>query len=367
MILTLAAALLLPGVVFVYVAATTSDWTPSQRQIRTWQIGEKVLRDTGEGITFSLGKAPIRLFYMIQPSEPAIYSSFSCELYLQKPIRPKVVLYYRNITRTNEHVPFRSIDLSSQIRSPRWNNIYASVDEALDLQKANEFVLSFTSPRGPNAVRVRNASLESFSLPERCSQMLASLFEWQPLTHKNNNAMLSPKLAGHGFTYVLWAALPLSLIILLIRRSVFRETFSLVVHGVVTVLVFFVMIDLRNNVDRFLHVQRAIARYTQSQDLHAYLDDLYWGNPLFSETLRYLKEELPSDSPYYITFGQRVEPLVRQTCYYARPARRVRKIEEADVVLLLGASAVDFMFDRFQEWNRKTTLPNGVMVFERQK
>lgn len=363
--LTLGVALLTPVFVFLYLAASTSDRISYEHKMTSWVKGKAFYNDTSKGVLFAVGKRPIDLFCST-PFPKKNYSLFSCELFIKRPIRGKTILFYGCRKRGGIKEKFRSVNLSSQVHRLGWNKIFISADHAIDLHKADDFVLRLASPKGKNIMGVRNARIQTFPFAKRCRQMLSELFKREPLKQSSINFILSQQITGYGFVFILWVSVPLACIIMFFRRFVLRESFNPFSHGVLTILIFFVMIDLHNSTDYFRNAQDAVMRRSSVQNIYDYFDELESSYPWFSKTLYYLKEGIPSGSRYYLSLEGPGYPgwVVDRLRYYARPLASTT-VENADVAILGGDVAE--RFNRSGKWKIKTTLQGRVAVFERRK
>ena len=85
--------------------------------------------------------------------------------------------------------------------------------------------------------------------------------------------------------------------------------------------------------------------------------------------MKYLNDELPLNSRYYIEFKgpHSFARGVDLVCYHALPARRTQEVKEADLALLMDAPRSESMFVKSEEWQRKTALSHGIAVFERRR
>jgi hypothetical protein len=359
---TILTALIAPVLVFAALVALTSDRAPREFAIDAWRLGGRRLVDSGAGLTFPVGLRPT----FLSPAAPppaAPFARLDLEVYLRRPLELQAGLLYRLPAGKREDL--RAYDFSLDIRKTGWNPVTISADDAAGLEKAEAIRLSLISLQGPNVAGIRNARLRSYSYGARAGQMLAALFRHEPLVPASVNFQVSQRVAGRGFSFLLWGALPLAAAGLLLRRFLLRERFRLLPHAALTLLVLFVLADLRNSTDAFLNARTAAARQARAPSIDAYLRQIERATPWLPDTARFLRETLPSGQRYYLHFGRHplTQVAARRAAYYAWPARRTFDVQEARLILSYGRSVEPF--EQFRRWRRVGTLPGGVVVNER--
>lgn len=360
---TVAGAILAAAVVFLFLAAATSDGSGRVERFERWTSGPNQLIDDGRGITFPVGPRPSLLLHTIADGGPA-YALLTFEAYLRDPLSPEAGLIYG---AGGDLADFRAYDFSGQVARTGWNPIEISADEALGLGDAETVGLSLASLSGPNVMGVRGAALRTVSLGGRLRQMGAALVRHEPLAARSMNFSPSPKIAGRGFNFILWCALALSCLLLLARRLLLGGRLPLLSHLGASVLALVVLADLRNSVDYFQNARTAVERRANAPDTIAYLADLEAPFPWFAESVDYLRkwgERSPGKRYYLHVSGSYFAPQALDRAeYYLLPVRRAANLVEADVVLIHALPEAPFEASR--GWRRREPLPGGVAVYER--
>jgi len=241
--------------IIIYGIIKTSGSHQIEYEIDSWQAGKQIVRDNGMGLSLTVSSKPSYILYRIpKPQQQSV--EFSCEISLQQPIRPTILLYYRQQRQPQEKGGFRAIDLSNQVYSTANNAIHITFDDYAGLIHANELVLSFASSQDKNIITLKNPRLKTLTFANRFKQAIKALFRGQPLTQGSNNFILSQKLNGHGYLYFLWITVIFSILLLLFRRFILRTKFPVVVHMSVTFIIIFMLADLRNMHDYSCYPKR---------------------------------------------------------------------------------------------------------------
>lgn len=363
---TIVVAVAAPLLVFSFLAVSTADFFGYERKITSWSVGGNVVSDKGAGLTFDIGAQPVVLVTNI-PTDKASFSRFEFTLTIPNASAPTVNLLYRN--SKNANTPFGYTSLTGQIRGPGPNRIALLFDEAPRLVDANQLALQLSSTGGPSRVTVSEASVSSVSYITRALQMTGALLRHKPLTQGGNNFVNAQTVAGRGFLFIFWIALPIAIIALLVRRFVLHESLSLIGHGALTIIVFVVMIDLRNMSDYIQHANAAVSTRAGSADIYEYLDSRETYFPWFADTVRAVREELPDGGHYCLRAGRASGGFYEaraRAAYYSRPASMTSKPENADVVILYNSSPKEFA--ESERWALVPPKPEQrVMVFRKRK
>ncbi|MDP3936771.1 MAG: hypothetical protein Q8R92_01390 [Deltaproteobacteria bacterium] len=357
------AALLAPAAVFLYLAAVTSDGSGRVERLTRWESGGALPADAGGGVTFPVGAYPVLLLHD-KPDPGPVYSLLTFEVYLRNPLPAEAGFLYgrgRALDRFQVH------DFSTQIGRTGWNPIAVTADDAAGMGNAPVVGLSFVSVAGPNVMGIRGAELRTVPFSRRLGQMVSALLRPELLSQRSMNFIPSQKIAGRGFLHLIWVALPLALIVLLFRRFVLRRPLRMAAHAAVTVLVLFVLADLRNSADLAANAEASASRRARLPDTMATLAEIEAGFPWFTDALRYLGawgETHPDGSYYLHVAGSYFAPQAAdRAAYYLLPLRRAATLNEADVALVYGHS-----FEPFEAsvgWGYPDALPSGAAVYKR--
>lgn len=360
---TVLVALLASALVFLWLAWATSDGSGRVERFERWTSGPNRLTDPGTGITFPVGPVPSRLLHQVADPAP-VYALFTSEIYVRNPLPPEAGLLYGP---RPDRGALRVYDFSSRLGRTGWNRVAVSADDALGLADARTVGLSLASLSGPNVMGVRGAALRTVSFPRRLRQMGAALLRHEPLAAHSINFIPSQKVAGRGFTFILWCALLLAVLVLLARRFVLRQRFPLALHIAATVLALFVLGDLRNSVDDLANAREALSRRARAQAVDPGVAELEAYFPWFHDTLNYVRawRRRAPEKRYYLRIAG--SPFANRALgraeYLLLPARRAADLEEADLVLVYGYPSRPF--DASPAWKRVDALPSGVLVYAR--
>lgn len=361
---TLAIALMATVVVFSALAYATSDSRPTLYILDQWQAGGRNLIDPGPGLRLGIGQRPTIVVHRMPPRD-ATYSLLTFDFYLDTPLEPQAGLLYRG--GAEEGAPYRVFDFSEKVNRTGWTHVAISADEARGLEDAREIAFSIVSQAGENVAGLRNVTLQGFSLPERLRQMLSALLTPEPLGQASINFVGSPRVAGRGYIYILWAAFLISVLLLLPRRLLLGERAQPLRQAVIALLALFVLADLRNSVDYLSIARDALARHARAPSLDARLRISEPHYPWFADAVVYLRENLPRGRRYLFNVGGAfgTPNAARRAAYYALPARRTFSADEADTVLAFGVPLVGY--ERSPAWRRVAVLPSGLRVYERSR
>ena len=360
---TVFSAIVIPFLVIINSAIQTSDTNQNKFKIESWHAGKQMIHDSGKGIAIFVGIQPTYIFYRI-PGYQQNASEFSCVISMKKPLPPKILLYYRQKKRSDENGVFRVMNLSNQIHSTANNTIFIKFDDYAGLINANELALSFASPHGENIITLKNPSLKTFTFTNRFKQITKALFRRQPLTQGSNNFILSQKINGYGYLFYLWVSAIVSLSLLLFRRFIIRNKFSIVVHISITFFVIVLLVDLRNTNDYFLNALAAAKLRFQSNNLAEHLGKHEIRFRWFGDVVSAIQKELPNGGKYFARIEDRqrgTKQAVTRAVYYARPALRTDNVTEAKIAILYNISTEDF--EHSPDWQLKTLYPSGVYVY----
>jgi hypothetical protein len=197
--------------------------------------------------------------------------------------------------------------------------------------------------------------------------MAGALLRRQPLVASSINAVPSQRIGGRGFGFLLWAGGALALGALLLRRTLLRERFSLLLHAALTVVVLYALADLRNTADLFLNAREAAAARLRSATLEEYLAGQERVFPWFADAVRTLRTRVPPGGSAWLQVNGPpvVWEAVNRAWYYGRPARRAAGLEEADVAILWGWGA-DPLAGR-PGWVLAERTPGRLVVYERSR
>ncbi|MBW1846854.1 MAG: hypothetical protein JRJ27_06865 [Deltaproteobacteria bacterium] len=363
LILTVATPLFVVFLVIIYGIIKTSGSHQVEYEIDSWQAGKQMIRHSGKGLSLIVDSKPSYILYRI-PEHQQRSVEFSCEISLQQPVRPNILLHYRHQRQPQEKVGFRVVDLSNQIHSTAKNAIHIKFDDYEDLIHANELVLSFASSHGKNIITLKNPRLKTLTFSNRFKQVMKALFRRQPLTQGSNNFILSQRINGHGYLYFLWFFVIFSILLLLFRRLIIRTKFSVVIHISVTLVIIVILADLRNMHDYFQNSLTAFKLKSQSNSLAEHLGNHENRFRWFGDVVAAIQKELPNGGRYFAKIEGRqrgIRQAVKRAYYYVRPALPTDNVSGAKIAVFYNVSIEDF--DHSPEWQLKTLYPSGVYVY----
>lgn len=355
---TVTIALIGPAMVFAWLAWATSDSRPTLYMIHEWETGGQKLFDPGPGLRLAIGQRPTIVLHRMPPRD-ATYSLLSFDFYLDTALEPQAGLLYGAGEGT------RVFDFSEKVKRTGWTRVAISADEARGLEDARVIAFSIVSQAGQNVAGLRNVTLQGFSFTERLRQMFFALMTPNPIGSASINAVGSHRVAGRGFTWILWAAFFISMAALLARKLVLGEPARPLRHAVLALLVLFVLADLRNSVDYVSIARNAVTQHAQAPSLVARLRLMEPAFPWFADAIVYIRENLVGGERYFFSVGGALGAphAARRAAYYALPARRTFYPDEADVVLAYGVPFAGY--DRSATWRLAAALPSGLRVYER--
>jgi len=361
---TVLVAILAPAIVFLLLAALSSDTRRRTEPIGAWLAGGRTLVDPGDGVRLAIGPQAVPLFHPFR-ERGARFSVLAFDLYLQHPVEPSAKVFYRNTAAGEKD--YRTFDFSSRVERAGWNPIAVTSDEAPGLHQADEVGFLLASPAVPNRIAVRGARLEAFPFPARAANMLGALFQHRPLVASSINAVPSQRVAGRGFAFLLWTGGAGALALLLLRRLLLHEPASLLAHAAITAVCLYALADARNGVDHFLNAREAAAMRLASPTMDEYLARREEVFPWFADAVRALRERGGSDHRALLRVRGplAVVQAVRRAWYYAQPAREAAGLADADVVLSWGEGPDPLA--GAAEWIRAARLPSGLIVYERRR
>ncbi len=365
---TIAAALLFPVVIFLVLAARTSNTETSTVPIKTWRIRGQTIETNGDKVVIQTRNDLDFLKYQIAESDPT-FTRFTLDFLAERPLNGQLYLCYRR----DDSVDTNQLQLYGLThfvpRPSEWYKLMIVFDDIPGLQGSSIIGVAVRSSTPGNTVHIRNAQLHAMSFIDRVREMTGALLRHRPLRQSSNNFITPQLILGTGFLFIFWLALAGSAAVLLIRRFVVREKFSLKNHMAITVLVLYICIDLRNTNDHVRHARAAWDQRQASANITEQLRQHETLFPWFADTLHYLKNELPPDGRYHVVSknpgGKRVDKAFFRIAYYALPARGARRRENASHTLVYNASP-GFVKDT-ATWRLEKTIANEVLVYRRIK
>lgn len=361
---TVGSTILILFLVAIYHIVKTSGREAKTYKLERWIIDNQSIEVPEEGITVGIEKNRKFILHPMVTGHPN-YSLFSFEIIFNQRFTGNIYLCYRDEPLGN--APFTYHDITNFIGdgSKSWVRIEGSFDDIPDLHTAKLIGFYITTPNPPIFLKLRNSELHSLSLFGRAQQLLSALLVYRPLTQSHNNFIISPTVAGRGYLYLFWISLIWATILLLIRRTVFRESFRLERHCLLSVFILFVLADLRNHRDYVGYVKDARTRWANSNSLDEFLGRSERLYPWFLDVLTYLKSIPPGESFYIQSMdpgNEASNAAISRLCYYAMPKTHVRNVNDADVALVFYSNSKTF---RSGDWQYTKTLSNTIQVFER--
>ncbi|NQU42111.1 hypothetical protein HQ520_02415, partial [bacterium] len=363
-VLTVVTALFCVLLVFAWLLLSTSGWSGDEIRIRTWTQGGSRVQDTGEGVFFPAGSQPSGIF---APFPEGKYSRLSFDLYIKKPVPPNEALLLYSPVPHPENLT-RAVNIRSGIQKTGWNDsVEIGIDEERDLFDSALLGIAMSVPQGENTFGVRNVKVWSVGPCRRAAEMLDRMFQWQPLIQGSNNFVYSQKVAGRGVLFIFWAAMIPAVLVLMIRRYVLRESFNVIGHGLILVLVLFSLADFRNMTDYLRDAKAAVGLKAKAEDFPGMVglhEDEYF--PWVEDALRSLEKHLPERGVYYFQVDESptgAYQAYKRAQYYALPAESTRELDKATLAILVNSR--DGRIQETPEWRQVEAFPSGTRVYEK--
>lgn len=368
MAITAISTILILFSVWCWAWLTTCDFFPHTLYPKEWLINGKPRHDDGNGMAVTFSRQGISLLHRL-PRKKYAYTRFRGELTLkdQGAISLFIIYYPGGVPQPGEQLTTRSINRYTRSRGRR---LFLDVpfDDFPGIMKSEiiGLYLRTAQKKAFSRGQIRNLRLLSYTPHERWQNMRTILFRYQPLRQYHNNMIDSPKIKGRGYLFLFWIAWGISAGLLGFRIFVLEEKLSLSRHLFLATLILFILADLRNCSEMIRQAKDAWKQKHETPDIDALLARHERAVPWFMETLRFIRDEMPSGKRYYLLFRGNPKRAVQRVAYYAMPARRTHDPKTADYVLLCNAPPKEAQkYARSSAWEPVRTIHKFIHVYRR--
>jgi hypothetical protein len=360
LLITLAIACALPVIIFIVITATTSDQSSYKYNINGLKTSVQQIKASTPGAFFKIKPDGQTVTFIHHITDQRNYSQLDLDIYVDRRIPSAFLLFGKKTEKQ-----MNSIRISNQLTRAGWNKIHISFDEHQNLHGSDTVGLAFKAEKNTTVIGIRAPSLTTYSFLQRVKNQFKSLSRNQPLKNSSINFIKSQKIIGYGFTFIFWLSLILGLILLAVRKFLFKEKFQFLIHAAVISLIYFVMIDIRNSIDLTQNAYSTTKEHLESADFCDRLTSHERKYTWFGDLTEWLQKELPQKKSYFIDIGKHLDPykvVQNRVGYYGRPAHRVKNIDKAAYTVLIGSSR------KMPEtqWRKKQSF-NYAEVYERIK
>ena len=325
----------LPLIIFFVITSSTSDHSSYSYPISNLQTSAQRLKVSTPGDFYKIRPDQQTVTFTHRITDQRNYSRLDQVIYIQPPIPSSAFLLFGK----NGEKRMKPIKIFNQFTHVGWNKVHISFDEYQDIYGADTVEVAFKAATNTAVIGIRNLTLSTYSPLLRVQHLFESLTRNEPLENSSINFNKSQKIMGYGFTLVLWLSLLLGILVLAVRKFLFKEKFQFLIHAAVITLIYFVMIDTRNSIDLVQNVRATTKQYLDSEDFYAHLTIHEEKYPWFGDLVEWLQHDLPPDKSYHIEIMNKMDPykvVHSRVEYYCRPAHRVNNINKADYAVLIG-------------------------------